>query len=149
MMETTPKEISPKNIDHPVNTDSKAMPVPISHDVEIMDRSHEPVFWGLFGFGGMAIAFALPALITCLVVAGFSDGHRAFHITEVVSHWWGAGAVFLIILGAAFHAAHRIFHTLHDFKIHTHLGYKVLCYGLAFLITAASAVCLGMYYFGQ
>jgi fumarate reductase subunit D len=66
-------------------------------------QSNEPIFWGLFGFGGMVLAIAAPALILCLLIAGFTDGQTGFHITQVMSHWWGAGALFLILFGAAFH----------------------------------------------
>ena len=111
-----------------------------------LKRSHEPVFWLLFGFGGMAIAFALPSLIICMLVAGFSDGHKAFHILETMSHWWGAGALFLIIFGAAFHSAHRIYHSLHDFTIHTNIVHEVILYGLALCMSLSAAIFLGIYY---
>lgn len=109
-------------------------------------RSNEPPFWGLFGFGGMVIAFAFPALLLCMIVAGFGDGHFSFHITEVMSHWWGAGALFLIILGAAFHGAHRIYYSLHDLTIHTGLIHKILLYGLAVCISLAAFAALLMNY---
>ena len=105
-------------------------------------RSNEPPFWGLFGFGGMVIAFAFPALLICMIIAGLSDGHSTFHITEIISHWWGAAALFLIIFGAAFHGVHRILYSLHDLKFHTTLVHKILLYGLAACISLAALAAL-------
>jgi fumarate reductase subunit D len=110
-------------------------------------RSNEPPFWGLFGFGGMVIAFAFPALLICMIIAGFWDGHTTFHFTEAMSHWWGAGAIFLIIFGAAFHGVHRIYHSFHDLKIHTGRVHHILLYGTAFCITVAALTAISIYYF--
>ena len=112
-----------------------------------LKRSNEPAGWLLFGFGGMMSAFALPSLIVCLIIAGFSDGHQTFHLLETISHWWGAGAVFLIIFGAAFHSVHRLYHSLRDLKIHTNIIHKVVFYGFAVVISLISAISLGIYYF--
>ena len=105
-------------------------------------RSNEPIFWLLFGFGGMVVAFAFPAILICLLISGFSDGHQSFHFLETISHWWGAGALFIIIFGAAFHGVHRIYYTMHDLKIHTNLLIQVVCYSLAAVISIAAAVFL-------
>lgn len=113
-----------------------------------LKRSNEPIPWLLFGFGGMMIAFALPSLIVCLIIAGFSDGYQAFHILETISHWWGAGAVFLILFGAIFHSIHRIYHTILDLGIFRDGWiHKVIFYGMAVLISLSAFICLGMYYF--
>lgn len=109
-------------------------------------RSNEPPFWGLFGFGGMVIAFAFPAILICLIIAGFGDGHTTFHITEVMSHWWGAGALFLIIFGAAFHSVHRICYSLHDLQIHISCVHRIFLYGLAVIMSAAALAALIIFY---
>lgn len=109
-------------------------------------QSNEPIFWGLFGFGGMVLAIAAPALILCLLIAGFTDGQTGFHITQVMSHWWGAGALFLILFGAAFHCIHRIFFSLHDLKINVGCFGKFALYALASIITLAAAVAILVYY---
>ncbi|MBQ1266601.1 MAG: fumarate reductase subunit D [Proteobacteria bacterium] len=109
-------------------------------------QSNEPIFWGLFGFGGMVLAIAAPALILCLLIAGFTDGQTGFHITQVMSHWWGAGALFLILFGAAFHCIHRILCSLHDLKINVGCFGKFALYALASIITLAAAVAILVYY---
>jgi fumarate reductase subunit D len=40
------------------------------------------------------------------------------------------------------HAAHRIFHVLHDVGIHVGTGAKLLCYGSALLGTVIAAAAL-------
>ena len=112
-------------------------------------RSHEPVAWFLFGFGGMAIAFALPILLILMILVGITGCFDHFHILEVMKHWWGAGAIFLIILGIAFHSMHRIYFTLHDLKCDTGLPGQIIFYSLATAISLASAAALGIYYFQQ
>ena len=115
-------------------------------DISQYKQSHEPVFWGLFGFGGMVIAFAMPALLIGLLVAGLSDGGQGFHITQVMSHWWGAGALILIILGICFHCVHRIFFSLRDLKLSLGLGAQILLYGVASVVTLVSAGAIVKYY---
>lgn len=110
-------------------------------------RSHEPVAWFLFGFGGMAIAFALPVLLVLMIIAGFTGSLGEFRILEAMKHWWGAGAIFLIILGIAFHSMHRIYFSLHDLKCNTGLVGQIILYGLATAISLASATALCIYYF--
>ena len=110
-------------------------------------RSHEPIAWGLFGFGGMVIAFAMPSILICMIIAGITGQFEHFHIIECMHHWWGAGALFLIIMGATFHCFHRILYTLHDIKCHTGRAGEVICYGLATLLSIASGCVLCLYYF--
>lgn len=107
--------------------------------------SDEPIYWGLFGFGGMVIGFALPAILVLLILQGL--GVNCFHFFQVISHWWGAAAVFVIILGTLWHCLHRIYHGLHDLTIHpTRLHHYVL-YGAAFALSVIAFVqCIGWYY---
>ena len=57
----------------------------------------------------------------------------------------GKGFIFAVIALFLWHAAHRIFHTLHDIGIHAGMGAKLICYGSAFVATVVSAyVLLGL-----
>ena len=111
-------------------------------------RSKEPIFWGLFGFGGMVIAFAFPALLICMIIAGVTGDFSHFRISEVMKHWWGAGALFLIILGVVFHCVHRIYFSLHDLKCNTGVAGQIVLYSFATLLSLAALGGLGKCYFG-
>jgi fumarate reductase subunit D len=50
-------------------------------------------------------------------------------------HWAGKGFVFAVIALFVWHAAHRIFHSLHDIGIHAGTLAKLLCYGGALAVT--------------
>jgi len=54
----------------------------------------------------------------------------------------GKGFLFVVIALFAWHAMHRIFHSLHDVGIHTGAVAKAICYGGALLITIVAAVAL-------
>jgi fumarate reductase subunit D len=49
--------------------------------------------------------------------------------------WAGKAFVFAVIVLFIWHAAHRIFHSLHDVGIHPGLLARLLCYGSALLAT--------------
>jgi fumarate reductase subunit D len=110
-----------------------------------MTRSRQPPLWLLFGAGGMLSAllgFAL-VLVTGLAaplawggvgdVMGY-DAMRSFARTLT-----GAGFIFAVVGLFLWHAAHRIFHTLHDLGIRTGPLAWVACYGTALAGTLASA----------
>ncbi len=105
-----------------------------SNELQQYQRSHEPIFWGLFGFGGMVIAFAFPILVALMLYVGATGDTTPFQLQTVCSHWWGAGAMFLILLGATFHCAHRILFSLTDLKIHIGTPAKAIAYTLAALL---------------
>ncbi len=99
-------------------------------------RSDEPVYWGLFGAGGMAIAFSLPAIILFLIINGFGSNQEAINgFYNLFTHWWSAGAMFVIVSLTAWHCLHRIYHGLHDLTIRTTRLHHYVCYGLAGVIS--------------
>lgn len=102
-------------------------------------RSDEPIYWGLFGFGGMVIAFALPALLVLMLLKGF--GVNCFDIQSIAATWWGAGALFVIVSASLWHGFHRIYHGLHDLCIHTTRLHHYVLYGAAGTLTVV-ALCL-------
>ena len=113
-----------------------------------MKRSNAPIFWALFGAGGM-----LSALIGAVLV--FITGIAAplgillpretlsySRVLAVTQHWTGKGIMFVIISLFLWHSAHRIYHTLHDIGVHAGLVAKLICYGFAMAGTLATGVVL-------
>ena len=85
-------------------------------------RSHEPIAWSLFGAGGMVVAFITPVLIlisTLLVPLNLADSDLPSYsnVLSLLNSGWGALAIFMVIALQLFHAAHRIYHGLHDVHI--------------------------------
>jgi len=110
-----------------------------------MKRSNDPVFWSLFGAGGMLAALIGPALVLVTGIAvplGFlvsQDLLKYQNMLGFAHHWLGKIVIFAIIALFLWHAALRIFHMLHDFGIHAGTGAKLVCFGLPLLCTIASA----------
>jgi fumarate reductase subunit D len=115
-----------------------------------LKRSNAPIFWALFGAGGMLSALLGPMLvfITGLAVPlGLllpPDTMSYANMLAFARHFIGKGFIFAIIALFLWHAAHRIFHSLHDIGIHADTGAKLLCYGLAMLGTLIAAYALLM-----
>jgi fumarate reductase subunit D len=104
-------------------------------------RSNAPIFWGLFGAGGMLSALLGPMLVFITGIAvplGLllpSDLMSYPRMLAFAQHWAGKGFVFILIALFIWHAAHRIFHSLHDVGIRTGALSKLLCYGGALVVT--------------
>ena len=111
-------------------------------------RSNAPIFWGLFGAGGMLAALFGPMLvfITGLAVPlGLLLPKGTMDYTKMLAfsqNFIGKGFIFVVISLFLWHAAHRIFHSLHEIGIHGGFGAKMLTYGVAFVATVISAVVL-------
>ena len=101
-------------------------------------RSHEPIFWSLFSAGGMLAALIGPALVFITGIAvplGFllhRDAMSYPRMMHFAGNWAGKAFVLAVISLFLWHAAHRIFHSLHDLGIRTGPLANVLCYGTAF-----------------
>jgi len=110
-----------------------------------MKRANDPIFWLLFGAGGMlsALVGAVLVFVTGIgVPAGFlvsSDLMRYQRMLGFAQNGWGKIVVFAVIALFLWHAALRIFHMLHDFGIHAGAVAKLLCFGLPLLCTIAAA----------
>lgn len=111
------------------------------------DRSDEPIFWGLFGAGGMAIAIILPIVVIAAILCRFYSTDAlnfmmlaglpfmvGSTIGQVVCLLFGLGFVSVMIL-TVWHALHRVYHGLHDLGIHTNAFMHVAIYGLATVIS--------------
>jgi fumarate reductase subunit D len=117
-----------------------------------MKRSNAPVFWLLFGAGGMLSALFGSALVFLTGIAaplGWPFGAQLMSYPRMLAfsqHWIGKGFIFAVVMLFAWHAVHRIYHSLHDFGVPTGMVAKLACYGAALAITllaAASLLSLG------
>ncbi len=106
-----------------------------------MRRSNQPVFWALFGAGGMLSALLGPALVFITGIAvplGVLLPHDFMSYARMLTfaqHWAGKAFLLGAITLFTWHAAHRIFHSLHDLGIHTGMVARALCYGGAGVVT--------------
>ena len=115
---------------------------------KIRKRSNAPIFWGLFGAGGMLAALFGPMLVFITGIAVplgllLPPGTMSYpKMLAFAQNFIGKGFIFAVIALFMWHAAHRIFHSLHEFGIHAGMGCKLLTYGLALLATVVSAAFL-------
>ncbi|MBL0355059.1 MAG: fumarate reductase subunit FrdD [Candidatus Dechloromonas phosphoritropha] len=113
-----------------------------------LKRSNAPIFWALFGAGGMLSALLGPMLVFITGIAvplGLllpADTMSYPKMLAFAQNWIGKGFIFAVIALFLWHAAHRIFHSLHDIGIHAGTGAKLLCYGLAMVATVIAAYAL-------
>lgn len=114
-------------------------------------RSNAPIFWGMFGGGGMLAALFGPMLVFITGIAvplGIvlpADTMSYPKMLAFAQNFIGKGFIFAVIFLFLFHAGHRIFHSLHEIGIHAGIGCKLLCYGTALVGTLISAyVLLGL-----
>ena len=112
-----------------------------------MKRSNAPIFWALFGAGGMLSALVGAMLVWISGIAaplglGLPAATLSYANAQAVAQSWpGKLAIFIVICLFLWHAAHRIFHSLHDFGIDIHhaLWPKLVCYGFALAGTLIAA----------
>ena len=119
-----------------------------------MKRSHAPIFWLLFGAGGMLSALVGTVLVAITGLAaplalGLPEGWMGYpRMLAFAQHWAGKGFLFVVVGLFAWHAVHRIFHSLHDVHIPTGMAAKLACYGSAAVITLVCAGALWSIGFG-
>ena len=110
-----------------------------------MKRSHEPIFWSLFGAGGVLSALVAPILIFItgiIAPIGLWMPGEALAYSRVLGfaqNWIGKLLVLAVISLFLFHAVHRIYHGLHDIGVHAGTGAMVAAYGSAALGTVIAA----------
>ena len=113
-----------------------------------MKRSHEPVFWLLFGAGGMLSALLGPVLVFVTGIAvplGLllpADTLRYDRVLALVQHPLGKLALLAVIALFLFHGCHRLLHSLHDLGVRTGSAGRWVFYGFAALGSLAGAVLL-------
>jgi fumarate reductase subunit D len=103
-----------------------------------MKRSNAPIYWSLFGAGGLISALIGPGIVATLMM------DKVHYPGALALSHNVLGKLFLFVVASLFlwHAAHRIFHTIHDFGVKPGIGSWLLCYGVALggTIVAASAL---------
>ena len=113
-----------------------------------MKRSHAPIFWLLFGGGGMLAALLGTALVflTGIAVplglvfpADLLSYPRVLALAQTI-----IGKLFLLVVIVLFawHAAHRILCSVHDLGMHKGLVAKLSCYGAAMIASVVAAASL-------
>ncbi len=110
-------------------------------------RSDEPIYWLLFGAGGMVLGIVVPSVLLVLLAAGFASpdaqhGLLSFaQVKGLLGNWFMALCLFGTIFLTVWHACHRIYHTLHDLTVHVTKLHFFTFYGLA---AALSFACLAL-----
>lgn len=117
-----------------------------------MKRSNRPIFWSLFGAGGMLSALVGPMLIFITGVAvplGFllpRDTLSYERMLAFAQNGFGKVVILAVIGLFLFHGLHRIYHCLHELGLHLGHGWMAVFHGLAAvgtLVTAYLLVAIG------
>jgi succinate dehydrogenase subunit D len=115
-----------------------------------LTRSNKPIFWSLFGAGGMFSALTAPALVLVvgiLIPLGLFFSPDALGYEKVLAFAKNPlGKLFLlaVIVLYLFHGCHRAYHVLHDFGVHVTPGVKAAFHGFAGLGSIAALWWLSM-----
>jgi fumarate reductase subunit D len=109
-----------------------------------MARSNKPILWLPFAAGGLVAALITPIL---LVISGILVPVGLLHLPyEKVVAFAHSPVGKLILFGAValptWHAAHRLRMTAHDLGLGEGIAIKAPCYGLAIVLTLATATAL-------
>jgi fumarate reductase subunit D len=114
----------------------------------VLKPSWQPPFWLLFGAGGMLAALIGPALVFVTGLAG-PTGHGVPAATldydravAFARHPLGKAFLWVVVSLLLWHAAHRLYHTLHDVGLPTGTPTWIACYGTAAAGTVVAAMCL-------
>lgn len=111
-------------------------------------RSNAPILWVMFGGGGVLAAllgFALVTTTGIFVPMGWVFSPDALSYAKVLGlaqSWLGKLFLFVIVWLFAWHAAHRVYHSLHDFGVPKGWGGRLVSYVVAFVCTVLAAVSL-------
>ena len=79
-------------------------------------RSDEPMYWLMFGAGGMVAAIVLPAIMVVLIAAGITSGDiqncvlNPGQIADIFGNWFLTLCVWGVVFLLSFYALHRMHH---------------------------------------
>ena len=113
-----------------------------------LKRSNAPIFWLLFGAGGLLAALIGPMLVFItgigvpLGLVAPRDLMSYPRMLAFAQSWPGKFFLFAVIALFLWHAAHRILHTLRDLGVPAGAATKWVCYGVPLLATVAATVAL-------
>ena len=106
-------------------------------------RSDEPMYWLMFGAGGMVAAIVLPSILVVMIVAGLTGAELTSgmlnyeQISGLFGNWFLSICLFGIVFLLSFYALHRMHHSSHDFGIHSKATWYI-AYGAAAVISFVS-----------
>ena len=110
-----------------------------------MKRSNAPVFWALFGAGGMLTALIAPMLVFITGIAvptGFllpPDAMSYERVLTLAKNGFGKLALLAVVSLFMWHGGLRMYHSLHHLGFHSMMGAKVVIFGSALLATLVAA----------
>jgi fumarate reductase subunit D len=113
-----------------------------------MKRANDPIFWALFGAGGMLAALVGPLLIWVTGIGGPGAlllPERAMdyqHVQAFAQNYLGKLLILVAIALFLFHGCHRLFHSFHDVGIHGPAAGKFVFFGFASLVSLVTLVLL-------
>ena len=107
-------------------------------------RHIEPFLWSMFGAGGTTIAFFFPIVILIVgilvpleVIPAEALSYERMHAFFLES-WIGKIALIVALVPSYWACIHRIYHGSHDLGFHPAGWVKVVCYGFAVALSAAT-----------
>lgn len=115
-----------------------------------MKRSVAPIFWLLFGAGGMLSALFGPALVLITGLGaptgiGVAPGFLSYARAAAFAHApLGKLVAFVVIVLFVWHGAERVYLTLCDMHAGSRRALAWLCYGAAGVLTAVTVVSLAV-----
>ena len=101
--------------------------------------------WGLFAAGGTLVALVFPVIIGLffLLSAGYTPRNLEFEpLHSALQHWALALGFFVVLVLAAWHAAHRLRILVQDLGLRADRAVALVAYTLAGLFTLLTAFTL-------